>query len=323
LDETLDMIILDPDLSQGPKVYHNVFEIDAKSAYPTIISKLNPSILPYGKQLLAYLGHLITTRKNNQQLGPACKLMANIVYGVISVWNPELGKEIMLVMNTSAKKLKELLQQANLKVIYGVTDSLFIEIQDEVQQLPLLKEVVEEYNATEILCFELVKNFKLFARTAKKTGYCSITNDGYFDCNNLILALPAMTIFETFIHNHLLKKLINSAGKKQIIPDVEESIERSFNEICKGRNWPNLLAPGLMKRRSKPTKSNFEHIQFSNPEEMKLLLETSTLHGYLFYFNLPSVTRRQTQIKEMDSLFFQTKIVILRQLKEDWAGLFP
>lgn len=100
------MIILDPHVQRKPQVYRNVFELDAKSAYPTIISKLNPSIVPYGKHLLSYLQNLITVRKNNVQLGPACKLMANIVYGIISVWKPSLGKVVMKQMRDSCLALK-------------------------------------------------------------------------------------------------------------------------------------------------------------------------------------------------------------------------
>ncbi len=165
-------------MDSKPGIYENVLVLDFKSLYPSIIRtfKIDPLGMaqPGPDPIPGYLGacfsreenilpEIIATlwkqrdaakRANNQALSQAIKILMNSFYGVLGssgcrFYNPQLASSITRRGHHIITRSRDWLEDAGYPVIYGDTDSLFVLLgpdKDEVEAKQTGRRLAEELN---------------------------------------------------------------------------------------------------------------------------------------------------------------------------------
>jgi len=149
-----------------PGLYNNVLVLDFKSLYPSIIRtfKIDPLGLALGereaKPIEGFLGakfsrhtYLLPTlvtqlweqrdqakQDNNQPLSQAIKVIMNSFYGVLGssgcrFFDPQLASSITMRGHEIIQQTKVLIEKQGYQVIYGDTDSVFVWLGNEVNEV--------------------------------------------------------------------------------------------------------------------------------------------------------------------------------------------
>ncbi|MCS5558336.1 MAG: DNA polymerase II, partial [Oceanospirillaceae bacterium] len=153
-------------MDSKPGLYRNVLVLDFKSLYPSIIRsfKIDPLGLIQGLQeadairgykgaqfsrtqtvLPDIIGDLWAARdvakaNNNTPLSTSIKIVMNSCYGVLGssvcrFYDQRLASSITMRGHSVLNQTKDLIQQQDMQVIYGDTDSVFVWLGDETLEL--------------------------------------------------------------------------------------------------------------------------------------------------------------------------------------------
>jgi DNA polymerase-2 len=200
-------------IEPNPGIYENIVVLDFKSLYPSIIQtfKIDPYSLLMKetntiKTLNGYLfsasHHILpdfidelmklrdtAKKKKNKQLSQAIKILMNSFYGVMGsfgcrFYHPDLPRAITGSGHKLLLGSKEYLESKGLKVIYGDTDSLFVNLKkvstddEETQGKKIVQELnkfwknklKKEFNVDSYLELEFEKHYKKFIITPARGG---------------------------------------------------------------------------------------------------------------------------------------------------------
>jgi DNA polymerase-2 len=200
-------------IEPNPGIYENIVVLDFKSLYPSIIQtfKIDPYSLLMKetntiKTLNGYLfsasHHILpdfidelmklrdtAKKKKNKQLSQAIKILMNSFYGVMGsfgcrFYHPDLPRAITGSGHKLLLGSKEYLESKGLKVIYGDTDSLFVNLKKvstddgETQGKKIVQELnkfwknklKKEFNVDSYLELEFEKHYKKFIITPARGG---------------------------------------------------------------------------------------------------------------------------------------------------------
>ncbi|MGK0367074.1 MAG: DNA polymerase-2 [Thermoproteota archaeon] len=194
-------------------LYHHIIVLDFKSLYPSIIRTFkidpysrvksdvdtlnNPVGIPFSKTehiLADHIGKLLDQRaiakdNNDPYLSQAIKILMNSFYGVMGssrsrFYHAELPDAITRIGQWALKTSIEFFENRNYKVIYGDTDSVFVQITSEESQkvediaLNLASEVTDfladliriDYKTESFLEMEYEKYYRRFFITKARNG---------------------------------------------------------------------------------------------------------------------------------------------------------
>ncbi len=132
------------------------------------------------------------------------KVMLNASYGVFGyekfpLYSPPVAEMIAALGRKAIKTSLEIAREMGLRVIYGDTDSLFIEGAD-LDELESFEEIVEDRLGIDI---ELDKHYRYVILSSLKKNYLGVRDDGTVDIKGLL-------------------------GKKRNVPEI---VRRAFSEV--------------------------------------------------------------------------------------------
>ncbi len=195
-------------IEPNPGIYENINLFDFKSLYPSIIrtfkidplsrikSNINPLKTPTGYQfsgtehiLPDYISTLLEKRekaaeKDDQYLSQAIKILMNSFYGVMGAnncrfYHPDLPSAITSIGQWILLQCREYFHNLNKEVIYGDTDSLFIQqkgsneepdkIAKDLNKFLSIK-LMSEFGINSYLHIKHEKFYKKFIITSQRGG---------------------------------------------------------------------------------------------------------------------------------------------------------
>ncbi|MEW5815881.1 MAG: DNA polymerase II, partial [Spirochaetota bacterium] len=196
-----------------PGLYEHVLVFDFRSLYPSIIRTfhidpysrlkagndpvMTPAGIPFSQSehiLPDYIGELLERRSKalktgDVHLSQSIKILMNSFYGVMGTpgsrfYHPDLPTAVTETGQWVLKEAAGYLRKKGYRVLYGDTDSLFVELkkheanQADLRGLSLVKEIndcfgrrlKEEYNVTSYLELEYEKHYEKFFLPAMRGG---------------------------------------------------------------------------------------------------------------------------------------------------------
>ncbi len=247
-----------------PGFYKNVLVFDFKSIYPTIIMTFNIDPFTFnkvdGKTIKAPNGAIFSQKvrgilpeiiekifkerekakkEKNKIKSYTLKIIINSFYGAMGspkcrFYNPLVAGAITSFGRFFIKLIKMYLEEEGYKVIYGDTDSVFIQVnrykkgvEKEIEKKAneFLKDYIEEnYGVKSYLKLEYEKRFEKFFIASKKR-YVGRTSEGEILFTGLEAIRGDWTELAKNFQKEFITQVFEGKGKKEIFEFIKEYIQ--------------------------------------------------------------------------------------------------
>lgn len=329
-----------------PGIYKNVFVLDFKSLYPSIIEtfKIDPlsrllhdvnslqtpnkikfsrtkHILPnFIEELLI---HRENAKKNNDKnLSQAIKILMNSFYGVMGsygcrFYHPNLPDAITGTGQWLLQQSKIFLENENIKVLYGDTDSLFVNYLNEdedpvafgknlAEQLNKYwnERLLNEFELNSYLEIEFEKHYSKFILTSMrnkeggaKKRYAGLIEKDKIDFVGMEFVRSDWTKLAKVFQHDLYLKIFND-------DDYETWTKNFVNDLLLGKFNSNLIYKKRLRK-------NSDDYTKSQPPHVKAARMINQERGTVNYI----ITKRGPIPVELNPIDFDYQHYIEKQLK--------
>ena len=238
-------MVIDP----KPGLYENVLCMDVVSLYPTALLDLNIDILDFGGQVVPhYVAYFFRRKQEEEQKGnkigrETYKLLANSIYGLFgyeffrffdeskAAAITKRGREVLM-------KMKQIVEELGLQVLYGDTDSLFVKIDgigDPQAIVDYINSQLSPYRVSLDMVFEKIIFLGSEKRGVKKR-YIGVSGDKW-KVRGLELRRGDWSMFSKRILWEVIKMIFEGRSKREVetyLADVKARLYRGeFDEELK------------------------------------------------------------------------------------------
>jgi len=232
-----------------PGLYENVLCMDVVSLYPTAILDLNLDILDFGGQVLPYFVARFFRRKmeeeekGNKVGRETYKLLANAIYGLFgyeffrffdekkAAAVTKRGREILT-------KMKDVVESIGLDVLYGDTDSIFVQLKgvgDPQAVIDYVNSQVSPYRVSMDMMYDKII-FLGYGEKGVKKRYIGVSGDKW-KVRGLELRRGDWSMFSKRVVWDVVKMIFEGKSKRDVetyLADMRARLYRGeFDEELK------------------------------------------------------------------------------------------